>query len=413
MARSAQEFITFVANHFRLLDAMCRERRHFSSDDDIVAFLRQFENEDKNLTRLINRMREIGVLVETTGEWAAPAFLVEFIAKLFERHVLASPKVIQGWIETLRSHVSALCDQIAASQLPLCETVVDAIRFRLQEIEDVFQTIIRTVQENCDRIGAEVVGYRQLEDQKSLRNRLNRLITLHDEYLEPVIRILDINEDFYSVTEQVATCCDRIVEVDDINSLGLNEQARFIHREVICLRRAVVRRAEEARRELSPLCEAAVRESRIAIGVARALEAIRLMQWQRLALESDLQIIEERDRLLCGDRAIERYLRQALQIKPRKLPRVAISSPEILQLSVSAEDLVDRLSDVASIDDLLGWVLLTCDDVNVDSVIRLFHAIIELRPVQAQPTEDQVDYEHCDFLVRANRWTWKGMRNGA
>lgn len=258
MPRNAQEFISFVANHFRPLQAMCQQHKRFSSDDDIVSFLRPFEDDDKNLARLINRMREVGVLAELAGDWAPPPFLVEFIEKLSERHALASSKVILGWLDTLRSHVTALLSEIDAAQFDFGAFDVDASRFLLHEIADVFQTIVGTVQDNCERIATEVADYRVLEDGKLLRSRLNRLIYLHDEYLEPVIRIVDVSGDFYAATEQVSICCARLAVFGERDAFPLADEARFIRREVIWLRRMVVRRAEEARRELAPLCEACI-----------------------------------------------------------------------------------------------------------------------------------------------------------
>lgn len=412
MSRNAQEFVSFVANHFRPLEAMCRQHRRFSSDDDIVAFLRSFEDDDKNLTRLINRMREVGVLVELAGDWAAPPFLVEFIEKLSERHALASPKVIQGWIETLRSHVAALLNQLESARFDFGDFDADGGRFLLHEIADVFQTIVRTVQDNCDRIATEVADYRVVEDGKRLRSRLNRLIFLHDEYLEPVIRIVDISGDFYAVTEQVSTCCSRLAAFGNGSSTALGDEARFIQREVVWLRRAVVRRAEEARRELAPLCEAAARESRIATGVNRALEAIRLRQWQLLALEQNLRIVEEKDGTLCSDLAIERYLRQVLRRKDRTPPRVPTTSPALLHIPITPDDVLDRLAEIESLEDLLEWVLDSCEEIEFDSAIRLFHAIVERRPDHAQPTNERLDYSHQNFMINAARWIWKGETEG-
>lgn len=264
MPRNAHEFVQFVANHFRPLEAMCRQHARFASDDEIASFLCPFEKEDKNLTRLIGRLREVGVLVELAGEWATPPFLAEFIEKVLERHALASPKVIQSWIETLQERVARLLSQIDSTSFDFGAFDSDACRFLLHEIADVFHTIVRTVQDNCERIASEVADYRTLEDAGRLRSRLNRLIQLHNEYLEPVIRIVDISGDFYAVAEQISTCCARIAILADGGASGIAEEARFVQKEVVWLRRVVVRRAEEARRELAPLCEAAIRESRIA-----------------------------------------------------------------------------------------------------------------------------------------------------
>lgn len=408
MPRNAQEFVEFVAKHFRPLEAMCRQRARFVSDDQIVAFLRPFAEEDKNLTRLIGRMREVGVLVELAGEWAPPPFLAEFIEKVSERHALASPKVIRSWVESLQKHVAELLNQINAASLDFDAFDAEAGRFRLCEISDVFQLIVRTVQENCDRIATEVAEYRTIEDASRLRRRLERLIYLHDEYLEPVIRIIDITGEFYAATEEVSNCCARLTVLADRGASSLGEEARALQRDVVWLRRVVVRRAEEARRELAPLCEAAARESKIAKGVNRALEAVRVKQWEWLNLEGNLVIVDEKDGTLFSDRGVESYLRGALEMANHPPPRVDKIRPQSLAIPVTPDDLIERLDLIESLDDVLEWILESCDDVDLGAALRLFHAIIECRPDRACPTEDRRDYERRELVVNAAHWTWKG-----
>lgn len=70
MKHNAAEFVNFLSSHFRPIEAMCRERVRFSRDDEIVAFLHRFEEDDKNVSKLIGRMREVGVLRELTGLWS-------------------------------------------------------------------------------------------------------------------------------------------------------------------------------------------------------------------------------------------------------------------------------------------------------------------------------------------------------
>lgn len=412
MPRNAQEFISFVARHFRPIEAMCRRHARFSSDDEIVAFLRPFEESDKNLTRLIGRMREEGVIAELAGEWAPPPFLVEFMDRLVQRHTLASPRVIQSWVETLDKHVTDLLNQIDTANFDFGAFDVDAGRFLLHEIADVFQTIVRTVQDNCERIAAEVADYRTVEDAARLRSRLDRLIHLHEEYLEPVIRIVDITGDFYAVTEQISNCCARLAVFGDGSTNAIADEARFIRKEVVWLRRVVVRRAEEARRELAPLCEAAARESRIAKGVNRALDSIRLRRWDPLDLEQNLCIVEERDGTLFSDIAVERYLRLAIKAKSRRPPRIPSKPPESLAIPVTPDDLLERLDLIDSIDDLLDWILDSCDEVDLDGAVRLFHDILELRPDRTRHTDLRRDYCRGDFAVNAARWVWKGPSDG-
>jgi len=411
MPRSAAEFVHFIASHFRPIEAMCRQHARFVSDDEIAAFLRAFETEDKNVGRLISRMRDVGALVELAGEWAPPPFLVEFMEKVSQRHALASPRVIQSWVETLELHMTDLSAKIDAANSGFGTFDIEGSKFLLREIADVFHTIVRTVQDNCERIALEVAEYRTIEDSGRLRGRLSRLIQLHDQYLEPIIRIVDVGGDFYAVTGNVSNCCARIAALTESAADGITEDSRFIQKEVIWLRRVVVRRAEEARRELAPLCEAAVRESKIAAGVNRALEAVRLDQWQSLFLELRFPVVDEKDGTLFSDLAVEKFLRLAGKAEAASPPRVATTEQKPMHIALTPEDVIERLELIDSVDDLLAWVLESCDDVDLDSAVQLFHAVIE-RADRARHTEVRKEYERGGFVVDAACWTWKGRSDG-
>jgi len=193
---------------------------------------------------------------------------------------------------------------------------------------------------------------------------------------------------------------------------GAFDEARIIHKEVVWLRRVVVRQAEEARRELAPLCEAALRESRIAKGVNRALDVIRLRQWQPLNIEQNLAIVDEKDSTLYSDLAVERFLRLAGETKACAPPRITTTSQQAMHMPLAPDDLIERLDLIESLDDLLAWVLDSCDDVDLDSAVRLFHVIIERRTDRARHTEMRKDYERRDLIVNATCWTWKGIADG-
>src|SRR5438874_2181536 len=108
MPLNPQEFISFLARHYRPLEAMCRERIRFTSDDAMAAFLRRHMEEDSNPAWLINQMKDLGVLVQGSGDWSLPGFLVRFIREVQNRRLLASPQVIQSWVKKLEQHVTDL-----------------------------------------------------------------------------------------------------------------------------------------------------------------------------------------------------------------------------------------------------------------------------------------------------------------
>jgi hypothetical protein len=412
MPRNPQEYVAFVARHFSLVDALVRRNARFGSDDEIVAFLQPFEGDDKNVSRLIGRLRDVGILIDLAGEWCVPPFLVDFIKELGERHVLASPKVIQGWVATLEGHVDHLVQLTGAANLDLGASDIDDIRGTLLEIADVFQNIVRTVQDNCERIAAEVAEYRATEDASRLRSRLARLIHLHDEYLDPVIRVVEVGGEFFAVTEKVETSCTRLAVYADERDASLADDARSIRQEVTWLRRVVVRRAEEARRELAPLCEAAARESQIARGVTHVMQSIAQGDWTALSLETHLTITVDKDATNFSDSAISRFMRLALNTADRPPPRIPADVPEQLAIPVTADDLIQKLEITESIDDLLHWVLDSCEEVELGEAVRIFHSILEIRPDRTHHTDVRRDYMRGNLIVDATTWTWRGSENG-
>lgn len=412
MPRDPQEFARFLANHYRPIEAMCRQRMRFTSDNEIMAFLRPFEADDKNLAPLVGLMRTKGVLIELAGEWCPPPFLVSFIDQLALRHVLASPKVIRGWIETLDGHIETLMRQVDAAGLELGTTVAAECEVVIRDIDETFQNIVRTVQDNCARIADEVAEYRKTENAGRIRSRLNRLIQLHDEYLEPVIRIVEVGGEFYTATEKVRNCCSRI-GVPSLKTGGtIKEDAKFLQKEITWLRRVVVRGAEEARRELAPLCEAAARESQIARGVNRSLEAIIQGDWTPLALDANLLLVVDKDATTFSDQAIRQFLANVIALEDQIPPAVPSQPLETFAIPLTADDLIEKLQSIDLAPDLLDWVLDCCDELNLGEAVRLFHAVLGREPAHVSHSNERKQYRRGDFAVEATKWTWKGPDHG-
>lgn len=406
MRLNAQEYVTFVANHFRPIEAMCRARVRFDRDDEIVAFLRPFEDDDKNLSRLISRMREVGVLRELAGQWSPPPFLLNFIENLSKRHALASPQVIQGWIAGLRDLVEKFAKAIDAAHATMDERETEVIRFLIGEIADVLHTIVRTVEDNCERIASEVAEYRAIQDAQQLRDRLSRLVQLQRDYLEPVIRILDVNGDLFGVTQQVVNCCARLTVLAENVESDVGEKASHLNREVTWLRRVTIRRAEEARRELSPLCEAAARESRISKGVNSLLEQIRIRDWDSLQIESRMAIVDEKDGTFFSDLAVSRFLELATRVLPSPPPTIPQTTPTTMAAPLTSDELIEQLTKTEGVSDILEWVLQYDQQLSLDYALRLFHDVVGRSKEMARPVGVRANYEREQLSVNAMRWQW-------
>jgi hypothetical protein len=409
MRHNASEFVSFVSKHFRVVQAMCRERVRFTRDDEIVALLQRFGFDDRGALRLIVRMRELGVLQDRVGHWSPPTFLIEFLDQLAEQHSLASPKVIRGWVESLRDLVDRLmrCVQNEGAALLTMEaTILDLI----DEIADVLHNVVQTVEGNCDRIAQEVNEYRAIEDRQQMRDRLQRLVRLQDDYLTPVIRILDVNEELHATTDEISQCCIRL----ELRLAGLSAEvvdgAEHLQREVVWLRQITIGRAEEARRDLAPQVEAAVRESKIASGVHKALEQVRQQNWKWLNLASKVAINDDKDSMLFSNVGVEGFLKVATESVDPTPPRLLSQPPRRIENPTTVSDLRQELASEDRVEDLLQWIMEREPDLGLDPAMRLFHLLVS-DSEEATASNDRSSYLRENLSVQAQRWRWDNPSN--
>lgn len=412
MPRNPQEFVRFVARHYRLLAVMCRENLRFASDAEMEAFVRPYLEVGSSPGLLVNRMKSLGVVSQTTGDWTPPPFLGRFLAEVEQRHALASPGVVRGWVEKL-SGLAKTLEALTVDGVPASADSQLELGAVIDEVTDTIATIAGTVGGNCDRIGTEVTRYRTEEDSRRMRFRLTRLIDLHTNYLEPILRLIEVGGEFYSVSEQVVASCDRLaahalIGVDNPISL----QAAAVSRGVIWLRRGTLRRAHEANRELGPLCEAALRESAIARGVNRALETIGSGNWDRLALDRHLAVIIAPDGPLLNDRAALSYFLAARSYKDAPPPILGPEEPGSMDVPWTVASLREELEKLASVDDVFDWICERVGRDRPDPPAALLHDLVEvasehLRVVGSEPQQ----YSFARIDVAGRVWTWKGEAN--
>lgn len=409
MPRNPQEFVRFVARHYRLMAGMCRENERFASDAEIEAFVRPYAEAGTNPAFLIGRMKSLGILSQTTGDWTPPPFLGRFLAEVEQRHALASPGVVRGWVEKL-SGLAKKLDSLSASGIPASADDELELSAILDEITDTISTIAGTVGGNCDRIGAEVAHYRAEEDSRRLRFRLARLIDLHTNYLEPLLRLIDIGGEFYGVSEQVVASCDRLAAHalpgrDSLTSL----LATAVSRDVVWLRRGTLRRAHEAHRELGPLCEAAMRESAIARGVNRALEAISSGDWQRFDLDRQLAVIVAPDGPLLNDRAAVACLLAARSFRDTPPPLLGPVELASMEVPWTVASLREELDKVGAVEDVFEWICERVGRDQPDPPAALLHDLIEAAPECLSVVGSETHlYPFARIEVEGRVWAWNG-----
>lgn len=386
---------------------MCAERQRFSNDEEIAVFVRRFSEGDANPARLISRMKEIGILTCGSGDWSVPAYLVRFFRDLQNLYALATPDIVRASVTAIVKLVKDLEKRAEGFERGTAFADEDETAFLLDQIRDALHAIICNVEENCDRITVEVNEFRRMEEINRIRSRLRRLIRLHDDYLDPIIHIIDISGDFHAVTDRVFICCSRLVGLTGLESGRTGPLAAALRSDVQWMRRDVIRRAHEAKHELAPLCEAAVRESRIATGVHRALEAIRLGQWDRLDLEDRLPVLVEAVRRLFSDQSVRNYLLMVRRAEQEGPPRITQDAPKQIDPPWPLDRIVSDLDEAGDIEDMLLWFQGRYPTMRPDEAFAALERLVAQHTNATNPCEERREYQFDGLSVNAAKWAWR------
>ena len=148
-------------------------------------------------------------------------------------------------------------------------------------------------------------------------------------------------------------------------------------------------------------------ESRIAVGVNRALEAFRQGQNQRLELEQRLSMLEDQDVSFLVDSAISRYLLVVTQFHDQAPPELPAEGPAKLADHWTPRTLLAELDQINEVDDLLTWLLERCQEATADQAVNFLQAITEMRSERAKPATMHKDYTIKDICVDAHGWRWE------
>lgn len=411
LPKNEREFLTYLAKHFRLVESVCANLKGFESDSELHAFLQDHSQEAEAPKRQAKRLKDVGILIHGATGWSSPPFLATFLRQLHERHLLASPAIVRGWIEELRGYSDCLKRLIERSTGDVSGVdTADMLRVS-REIEYTISKIVQIVHDNCEGIATEVAEYRTAEEVGRIKQRLDRLVELYGKYLEPIIELVNINGSFYEIGNRIAAQCELVAESEIYFAPATRAQYESLHGLVVWLRNAVLKQAEEAKRELAPLCMAAAQEQKIATGVNRALEFARLGQFTELKIPNLLKIVDDKNGSMFNDEAINFFLEDAHSYAKEPPPLVEIEPAKELVVPVTADELIEQLELGFGTDDLLGWILDNNEDIELELAIQLFLAAIRKGSTRVDPTEEKKLYQRNYFEAESYRWTWKNKND--
>ena len=73
MPKDEQEFLTYLAKHFRLVESVCANLKGFESDSELHAFLQGHSQAAEAPKRQAKRLKDVGILIHGCLLYTSPS----------------------------------------------------------------------------------------------------------------------------------------------------------------------------------------------------------------------------------------------------------------------------------------------------------------------------------------------------
>lgn len=152
-----------------------------------------------------------------------------------------------------------------------------------------------------------------------------------------------------------------------------------------------------------------MRESAIARGVNRALEAISSGDWQRLDLDRQLAVIVAPDGPLLNDRAAVACLLAARSFRDTPPPLLGPEEPASMEVPWTVASLREELDKAGAAEDVFEWICERVGRDQPDPPAALLHDLIEAAPECLSVVGSEThQYPFARIEVEGRVWAWNG-----
>ena len=407
MARNPREVLKFLLENLEPLLEISRERRRFSSADEIAIPFRHLLEDGAYIGKRIGDMKQLGIVIPAAGEWAMPAYIREFLQRLEAHHSATAPGIVKAIVGQLQDTTTQMVD---ALDRPHASDRERRVELALRESSELFYDAVDRLEQTCLAIESEVAKYRAARDSRELRDSLRHLITLYENYLNPLVDVIDLNGLFVNTSNRLLLCCERIAG-DPLFSVAISEQARVSHDTVLWQRERTLHYTRSVRHELEPLYQIALRDSKIARGINRIhamfAEGETALTW----IHSVSRIEDGKEATFFCNESIRNEFRRLRNYTPPLPPMLTPYIPEDWQLPPQYRQLREELLGLAIVPDLIGWFREKCGTDSADHVLRCMSRLFSESRECMSTKEQSREYEFDHVTIEARHWEWRNDGN--
>lgn len=403
MARNPHEFLKFVLDNLQPLLDISSERRRFPSIEDVELPFRRVLDEGSHVRKRVDDMISLGVLIPAAGEWVMPAYVREFLQRLQEQYTASAPGVVKAIVSQLQETLEGLADGIDHRELPLSAAKVERT---LKQACELFYDAVDRMEQTCLAIEAEVVKYRAARDTREVKASLQHLLTLYEQYLIPLVDVIDLNGLFVTTSNRLLTCCERVL--GDVGwSSEVADQARVSLDAVLWQRHRTLKNTEAVRYELEPLYQMALRDSQISRGINRLHTLFSASDQALNSLLHLARIEESRDASFLCNESIRNEFRRLQGYVPPLPPLLTPATPREGKLQPQFRELRDELQVQAFVPDLMEWLGERCGRADADYVLKCLSRLYFDSGRYMAALDTARTYEFELVTIQAHVWEWR------
>jgi hypothetical protein len=360
----------FVADQISLLRNIYYRPEGLAESElrQLISRLRKPENPSSSY--IFRQLRETDIVEEMPGQTAffeLTAPWKEILGYLFREQRLTNVAVIQTYLNELQRLDVDLSVSVNENEGSQCVIL-------LQEIHSLVERLRRDSRDNRLGIISEALKFKSGGGDIAAIERYDRIIHLWEKYVEPLRDIIDSRKEMDDRLRSLETLMKDGADQFRVDGI-MEREFLSMHSRLIRLLRDAMEDYRESVRELEPLYNEALSNSRYLRGATLALNRMSKTGRRSLNLKERMSLPSVRTSgaiHLLSDEHVEAYLCQLSDYHPIEPQPVGQSAIEKLPTVVPYLAVRDCLAQELPVDDALEWLCATYPELSLHQTLGLY-----------------------------------------
>ena len=366
-------YLRFAAEHIALLREIYYRTEGLPETELRQLIIRLRKPDQPASAYLFRQLRDMDMVEEMPGQTAyfeLTATWKDLLGHLFREQRLTNVAVIQTYLNELQRLDAELAGSVREKESSQCVIL-------LQEIRTLVDRLRRDSHDNRLGIIAESLKFKSGENDIAAVERYDRIIRLWEKYVEPLRDIIDSRKEMDDRLRSLEVLMQEGEELYRLDGIMVREFS-IMRSRLIRLLRDAMEDYRESVRELEPLYNEALSNSRFLRGAAQALNLMSRKGLRVLKLKERLSFPAQKSGGASGllsDNHTEAYFHQISNYQPRTPDTLGESAIDRLPTVVPYADVQARLEMELPVDDVLGWLCGNYPDLSTHQIFGLYGRI--------------------------------------